>query len=59
MDGPVTLEQGIEIVDRDYVKGVVNYLKTKKLDQSHRNYIKCYSYELHILIYQQNGAQTL
>jgi hypothetical protein len=44
MDGPVTLEQGLKIVDEEYVQGVIRYLKTKKLDQNHRNYIKCYSY---------------
>jgi hypothetical protein len=32
MDGPVTLEQGLKIVDEEYVQGVVRYLKTKKLD---------------------------
>lgn len=43
LDGPVTLEQGVDIVDKEYVQGVITYLKTGRLDQSHRNYIKCYS----------------
>ena len=32
LDGPVTLEQGITIVDKEYVQGVITYLKTRKLD---------------------------
>jgi hypothetical protein len=43
MDGPITLEQGLNIIDQDYVQTVITYLKTKKLKQSHHNHIKCYS----------------
>ncbi len=43
MDGQVTLEQGLNIVHNDYVKRVINYLESKDLEQSHKNYIKCYS----------------
>ena len=43
MDGQVTLEQGIKIVDHEYVQGIIRYLQTKQLDASHKNYIKCYS----------------
>lgn len=42
-DGPITLENGIKIVDEEYVQGIIRYLKTKQLDKSHKNYIKCYS----------------
>ncbi len=43
MDGPVSLETGLSIVHNDYVMRVVNYLESKELEQSHKNYIKCYS----------------
>jgi hypothetical protein len=48
MDGPVTLSQGLEIVHGDYVQRVINYLETKSLEQSHKNYIKCYSMVLRL-----------
>ena len=32
MDGPVTLEQGLDIVNNDYVQRVINYLETKELE---------------------------
>lgn len=43
MDGPVTLEQGLKIVDGEYVQGVIRYLKTKEPISNHQGYIKCYS----------------
>lgn len=42
-DVNVTLEQGVEIVDKQYVQGIITYLKTKVLKKSHTNYITCYS----------------
>ena len=39
----VDLNTGLSIVHQDYVMKIIDYLKTKKLDQSHKNYIKCYS----------------
>ena len=32
MEGPVSLEVGLKIVDDEYVQGVIKYLKTKQLD---------------------------
>lgn len=43
LEGTVTLEVGVKIVHEDYVLRVINYLETKKMVQSHGNYIKCYS----------------
>jgi hypothetical protein len=43
IEGPITLEEGIKIVDEIYVQGIIRYLKTKELDKSHKSYIKCYS----------------
>lgn len=48
MDGPVTLELGLDIVHNDYICRVINYLDTKALEQSHKNYIKCYSMVLRL-----------
>lgn len=39
----VDLDTGLKIVHDDYVLKIIDYLKTGKLDQSHKNYIKCYS----------------
>ena len=44
LDGPISLENGLKIVDEVYVQNIIRYLKTKQLDKSHKNYIKCYSY---------------
>jgi hypothetical protein len=44
LDGPVSLETGLDIVHNDYVMRVIQYLETKQMVQSHSNYIKCYSY---------------
>jgi hypothetical protein len=30
-EGPISFEEGIKIVNEDYVQGVVKYLKTKTL----------------------------
>ena len=38
MDGPVTLEQGLKIVDGEYVQGVIRYLKTKEPISNHQGY---------------------
>lgn len=43
MDDPVTLEAGLSTLHNDYICRVINYLDTKTLEQSHKNYIKCYS----------------
>ena len=43
MEGHVTLEQGLKIVDEQYVQGIIRYLKTKQLEKSHSTYIKCYT----------------
>ena len=48
MDGPVTLEVGLGIVHNEYIMGVINYLESKSLVQSHKNYIKCYSMVLRL-----------
>eukprot|EP00349_Pseudokeronopsis_sp_Brazil_P000789 CAMPEP_0202959952 /NCGR_PEP_ID=MMETSP1396-20130829/4148_1 /ASSEMBLY_ACC=CAM_ASM_000872 /TAXON_ID= /ORGANISM="Pseudokeronopsis sp., Strain Brazil" /LENGTH=144 /DNA_ID=CAMNT_0049678869 /DNA_START=44 /DNA_END=478 /DNA_ORIENTATION=- len=42
-EGTISLEEGLKIVDTDYVKRVINYLETRQMEQSHSNYIKCYS----------------
>ncbi len=39
----MTLEQGIKIVDTDYVQRIINYLDSKVLQKSAANHIKCYS----------------
>lgn len=39
----LTFESGIKIVDEGYVKKIIQYLKTRVLERSHANYIKCYS----------------
>ena len=44
MEQQIDLDKGLKIVHDDYVLKIIEYLKTKKLDQSHKNYIKCYSY---------------
>lgn len=43
IEAKITFESGIKIVDEEYVQGIIKYLKTKQLDKSHKNYIKCYS----------------
>ena len=43
MEGEVNLEDGLKIIHGDYVQRVINYLESKNLEQSHKNYIKCYS----------------
>jgi len=45
LDGPLTYEAGIKLVDEQYIQGIRKYLKTGQLDKSHKNYIQCYSYE--------------
>ena len=43
IDDNMTLEQGISIVDKDYVQRIINYLHSKVLEKSAANHIKCYS----------------
>lgn len=43
MEGDVSLETGLKIVDEQYVQGIITYLKTKTLNKSHSTYIKCYT----------------
>ena len=43
VDGEITFEKGIKVVDEDYVKGIIRYLKTGFIDKTHKNYIKCYT----------------
>jgi hypothetical protein len=44
MDGEsVTLEEGIQIIDKNYVDNVIDYLETGVLKKSNHEYIKCYT----------------
>jgi len=40
---PVDLKQGIKMLDDSYVKRVINYLESGALEQSHKDFIKCYT----------------
>lgn len=36
-------ENGIQMVDAEYVQHVIRYLETGRMQQSHEKYIKCYT----------------
>ena len=42
-EGKMELDTGLKMVHEDYVVKIIEYLKTRKLNQSHKNYIKSYS----------------
>ena len=42
-DEKIDLATGLNMVHEDYVVKIIEYLKTRKLNQSHKNYIKSYS----------------
>jgi len=50
MEISYTYEEGLRIVNENYVQRVISYLETKVSFSNHENYIKCYSYINLILI---------
>ncbi len=42
-DKAITFDDGIKIVNSNYVEKVISFLETGHLESSYKNYIKCYT----------------